>query len=375
MEPLPPIPSPPGTLIREFCQRALPLFVFIATVIAAGLLWNHVGVGRSAIGVGEGLRAHVVSPHPASVMHLLVEPHTSVRRGDPIAILQPFNPDAPLRLLQSRLELARLASTPTLAEENAIQLERLRIELVQTRSELAVAKVRLEFAERDVARNEPLYRDRLVPEDVFELSRSNRDLLRAEVAEKSKAVEEVGSRLAQWETTNPQRPAHSVDPLLLDDFANVQTSVSTNWSTHTLVAPIDGIVGGFLRQPGEFLVEGEPLVTIHSSQATHIVAYLRQPFGMEPKPGLPVRVSRRAAKRERFDSAIRHVGPQFETITNALAMVREGTLFDSGLPIIVDIPAHISVRPGEVVDLIIRSGAVFAGGAIPSASASASALP
>ncbi|MCC7377040.1 MAG: hypothetical protein IT581_20435 [Verrucomicrobiales bacterium] len=363
MEPLPPIPSPPGTWVREFCYRALPVLVFAATVVAAGLLWNHVGVGRSAVGVGEGLRAQVVSPHPASVVELLVAPHTPVRRGEPLAILHPFNPDAPLRLLQSRLDLARLAATPSLAEENAVQIERLRIEWVQTRSELAVAKVRLEFAERDLARNEPLYRDRLVAEDVYELSRSNRDLLRAEVAEKTRAVEDVGNRLAQWEQSRQREPAPGIDPALLDDFASAQTSYVTNWSTVTLVAPIDGIIGGFLRQPGEFLVEGEPLVTVHSSQATHIVAYLRQPFGLEPQAGLSVRVSRRGSKRERFDTAIRHVGPQFETITNALAMIREGTLLDSGLPIIVDIPAHVSVRPGEVVDLVIRSGATLAGAA------------
>jgi multidrug resistance efflux pump len=345
------------------------MLVFVAAIAGAGLLWNYVGVGRSAVGVGEGLRAQVVSPYPASVVNLLVEPHTMVRRGDPLAILQPFNPDAPLNLLQSRLDLARLASTPSLAEENAIQLERLRIEWVQIRSELAVAKVRLEFAERDLARNEPLYRDRLVPEDIYELSRSNRDLWRAEVTEKSKAVEEVGNRLAHWEASNEQASTKSIQASLLEDFARVQTSVSTNWSALTLVAPMDGIVGGFLRQPGEFLVEGEPLVTVHSSQATHIVAYLRQPFGLEPLPGLPVRVSRRLASRERFDTSIRHVGPQFETITNSLALVRVGALVDSGLPIIVDIPAHISVRPGEVVDLIIRSGTTFAHGAIPPAPA------
>lgn len=369
MEPLPPIPTPPGALVREFCQRALPLLVFVATVAAVGLLWREVGVGRSAVGVGEGLRAQLVSPHPATVVRLLVEPHSQVRRGDPIAVLQPFNPDAPLNLLQTRIDLARFESTPSLAEENAIQLERLRIEWVQTRSELEVAKVRLEFAERDVARNEPLYRDRLVSEEVYEQSRSNRDLLRAEVAEKSKAVEDVGKRVAEWEAAAEPAPERSSDPTLLEDFAQVQRAVATNWATLTLVAPIDGIVGGFLRQPGEFLVEGEPLTTVHSSQATHIVAYLRQPFGLEPQPGLPVRVSRRAATREHFETAIRHVGPQFETITNALALVRDGILLDSGLPIIVDIPAHVTVRPGEVVDLVIRSGTRFAGEAVRSPAA------
>lgn len=297
MEPLPPIPSPPGTWVREFCYRALPLVVFAATVVAAGLLWSHIGVGRSAVGVGEGLRAQVVSPHPASVVELLVAPHTPVKR-DTLAILHPFNPDAPLRLLQARVDMARLAATPSLAEENAVQIERLRIEWVQTRSELAVAKVRLEFAERDLARNEPLYRDRLVAEDVYELSRSNRDLLRAEVAEKTRAVEEVGNRLVQWERSRQQESAPGIDPSLLDDFASAHTSyVTKNWSTVTLVAPINASVGGFLRQPGEFLVEGEPLVTVHSSQATHIVAYLRQPFGLEPQAGLSVRVSRRGSKR------------------------------------------------------------------------------
>jgi hypothetical protein len=112
----------------------------------------------------------------------------------------------------------------------------------------------------------------------------------------------------------------------------------------------------FLRFPGEFVIEGETLVTVQSGRADRLVGYLRQPFGFEPEPGLEVIVRLRSAERKSFVSTIQHVGAQFEPITNSLAIVRDGVLLDAGLPVIVEVPPHIHIRPGEVVDLLIRKG-------------------
>lgn len=354
MDPLPRIPSPTAVRIREFCHRVLPVLIFIAAVAVAAQLWGRIGSGRLLTGVGEGPRTSVVSPHPASIVRFLVEPYAQVRQGDPIAVLQPYNPGMQVDLLRSRLDLARIASTPSPAQENAIPLERLRVEVLRTQSELAISKVRLEFAERELARNEPLFRDRLVSADIYELSRSTRDQYRAEVEVKTKAFEALEARLAQFEEDAAGSQSAPVDPGLMASLESAQSDVVTNWNEITLTAPIDGTVGAFLRQAGEFLIEGEPLVTVHSDHATHIVAYLRQPFGFEPRPGLPVTVSRRVNQRLRLPSQVLHVGPQFEPITNVLALVRDGMLIDSGLPLIVALPPGLHLRPGEIVDIQVR---------------------
>lgn len=356
MDPLPPIPTPLSRRLQNFTVRFVPILGFAVALAGVVHLWPIVGATRSAVGIAEAPRTFVASPQPATVTSLLVAPHSAVRRGDPIAIVEPVDASATLDLLQSRIDLARLAATPTLAEENAVQIERLRIDLIRTRSELAIARVRLDFANRDVARNEPLARDRLVSVEALDLSRSNRDLLQAEVQEKAGAVRAVEERLRVLESATSTANAPAVSPELLSELTSLHTDLSERQGAITLHAPIDGIVGDPLRQPGEFVLEGEPIVPVHHDRAQRIVAYLRQPFPEDPRPGLPVQVTRRTAGRPRFDTVIRHVGPQFETITNALALIREGALVDSGLPVILDVPESLRLLPGEVVDLVIRRG-------------------
>ena len=70
---------------------------------------------------------------------------------------------------------------------------------------------------------------------------------------------------------------------------------------------------------------------------------------------MPVEVLTRSRVRKRFLSEVRQVGAQLEMITNSLAFLRPGLLVDAGLPIVVDVPDHVNIRPGETVDLIFRS--------------------
>ena len=44
-----------------------------------------------------------------------------------------------------------------------------------------------------------------------------------------------------------------------------------------------------------------------------------------------------------------------ETITNSLAFIRQGSLVDAGLPVVVEIPKGMKIRPGEAVDLVFRA--------------------
>lgn len=370
MEQLPPIPSPPGHLWRLFCHRALPLLVFVGAAVAVGALWRHQGGGRTLVAVGEGARAHVLAPQVGSLVEILVPPYAEVRRGDPVAILRAYDPRGELDRARLELEMRRLQSAPSLAEERAVDLERLRLDLARVRSELATARVRLDFATREADRLEPLFRERLITEDLMELSRGTRDMNAAEVREKEKLMREVEARLQELELRDalagaPGAPAAAgaagagggpavTGPALTGGvWAPPSDAAVTNL---TLVAPIDGTVGAWLRRPGEYVVEGEPLISISSRRADWLVGYLRQPIAFEPEVGMEVKVTRRTFPPTPFASVIRHVGNQFESISNALAVIRVGMLVDVGLPVVVDVPDGQPIRPGELVDVVIRTG-------------------
>jgi hypothetical protein len=131
-------------------------------------------------------------------------------------------------------------------------------------------------------------------------------------------------------------------------------TVETNWAPVTLFAPISGMVNAIYRRQNEYVIEGEPLITINSPRSERIVAYLHQPYPVEPEVGLVAEVLTRNRKRQRFISKISEIGAQIEIITNSLAFIRTGALVDEGLPIVLHVPPNVHVRPGEIVDVILK---------------------
>jgi len=364
MNMLPPIPLSQSTRFQWVRTTIVPVVVLAAVLGAAAVLWPIVQNQGTFVGAGEGVRSLVTAPQDGVVQAWLVEPYSLVRQGDPVAVFHLTDPRARMDLLRSQIEIARIHSQPSLAEENAMNYERIRVELLKTRSDLAVARVKLRLAEKDVARNTPLYREKLLSEDLYELSVNLRDALEVEVKEKSRAVEEIEQRLAELRQIGEPGSLTRTPSELVMQLEQLQLAAATNLGPITLVAPISGRVGPPVRQAGETVVAGEPLLPVNALWADRIVGYLRQPYVVDPEPGMPVIVTTRNRRRVEFPSRIMQVGAQVESITNALAYVRQGFLFDSGLPLVVEIPSEAKIRPGELVDVLI-DGRASAPGDLP----------
>ncbi len=356
MDPLPPIPTSPRLLWREFRMRVVPWLFLSGLVAAIAVMWTRVNIGQSIVGVGEGERALITSPQPGLLRELKVRPYQLVNQGEPIAVVHPADPRVPLDLLRLELDLQRLRLQPTLPEQNAMNYERVRSDLLRIKSELAVAKVNLERAQNEVDRNKPLYEEKLVSEDIYDLSLKTRQAFEAEVAEKTAAVREMEQRMEELRSLGEPEATDAGDQFqqLLSRLDAAQSLAASNWGPVTLVAPISGMVSAVQRQQGEYILDGEPLVVVHSLWSDRVIGYLRQPYPIDPEIGLPVKVTTRTHAREQFWTSISQIGAQVDIITNALAYVRQGSLVDVGLPIVIDLPSQSRIRPGEIVDLWIK---------------------
>ncbi|MGE3310724.1 MAG: HlyD family secretion protein [Limisphaerales bacterium] len=356
MDPLEPIPTTPRLLLREFAERRVPLLVFLCALGGAVYLWRIVGPGGIP-GIAEAEQAAITAPQASLLVRVLVPPYQPVTRGQPIATLEPQDPRSSFDLLQAELALARLQLQPTLAEENALNFERVRVELLRTKSELAVAQVNLSRAEQVVARYEPLWRDQLVSEDVFDLALKSRDAHRAEVEAKQSAVSTIEERLTELQglgipRTSPT-PADKPSAVLLR-LEELKRQAQEQISPITLVSPISGLVHSVFRQAGENVVAGEQLFSISPLRSTRIVGYLRQPYAVHIEVGMPVEIHTRERPRRVLESRITRIGARVEPITNTLAIISPTALMDAGLPFVVDLPDHFDIRPGEIVDLRLR---------------------
>jgi multidrug resistance efflux pump len=355
-QPLPRVRTPFRMMWREVRIRLLPPVVFAGVVGASYALWHYVGDGSTVLGVGEGVRSTVASPQLGLLQQVYVEPFEWVEAGDPVAVLAPIDPQAKLDLLQSDLQIARLRLEPSIPERNALNYERIRVEWSRLKQDLAVAEVNLARAENFLQRNEALVKEKLVSEDAYDLSLKQRDLYKAEIAAKSAALTDIEGRLNHLRSLG-EVESPGTNHAMINLIARLEarmTAVETNWVPLTLYAPISGMVNMVYRRQNEYVLEGEPLITINSSRSERIVAYLHQPYTVEPEVGLAAEILTRNRKRQRFSSKISEIGAQVEIITNSLAFIRTGAIVDEGLPVVLEVPSNVHIRPGEIVDVVLK---------------------
>jgi multidrug resistance efflux pump len=350
----PPIPISRQVRWSSIRTRVLPGVVFAVVLAVAFGIWNEATSHRNAVGIAEGARSLITTPTGGLLEQIHVTPYQVVRAGEPVAVVRAMDSRAELDVLQMELDLALAEIQPSLAEDHALDYERIRLELLRTQTDLAVARVNLRRAENEERRSRPLYEEKLVAEDVYDLILQTREMYREEVNAHSNAVAEIERRLESLSYLGDPQNTSDRAEALRQELMNLRANATESLDPQTVTAPIDGVVTSIHRQPGEHFMAGEPLVTISALQSDRIVGYLRQPYILPLRVGQRVRVTTREAGRRQFWSEVSHIGAQVEIITNTLAVLRVGTLWDSGLPFVVRLPAGANLRPGEVVDLAIQ---------------------
>jgi multidrug resistance efflux pump len=355
MKSKPLIPSPPSATWQHFLRTYVPWLTCILVTIATIGLWRQVVNTGTLAAVGASLQSTTTSPWAGILLSVYVEPYQIVNKGEPIAVLQPLDPRLQMDLLRSEVDLARLKTQPSIAEQNALDYERVRLDWLQLKAELAMARVNLARAEKDLRRNTPLFQEKLLSGDLYDLTVRDRDYYKTEVEIKSRTVAEIEERLEKLQGLGDPSlgSTNLLSQYISSNYEIQQSLLQTNLAPFTLVAPIDGMVTFVVRQANEYVVEGEALIGISPLWSERAVGYMRQPYPVDPQVGMPVQITTRSRQRQTFSSRISQVGGPLEYITNALAKIPINALVDVGLPVVVDLPSQAMVRPGEIVDVIL----------------------
>jgi len=354
-----PIPTPPALRWREFRIRALPILFFVAAVGVAGFLWQRNITSPALVGAVEVRNAQVSAPYAGKIAELRVGRFQSVTKGTPVAVLIPSDPRAALAVIQSELNILQIKlGFPQTLQRIETGYEQLRVNWMVQRVNLASTRVNLELARDEVARNEQLYKQKLISDQVYEVSLKTEQALDAQILERSNLVSITETALKHIESEGvispANNPAQSLMAALQTEEQKVAQAVAETEPV-VLVAPMDGIVSAVVRQPGENLSAGDLIVTITAAKPDAIISYLRQPIPFEPKVGMQMEVRTRTVQIQSGLARIQNVGSQFEGITNSLALMRPGTTVDLGMPIEIGLPPEMKLRPGEIVDLTFVS--------------------
>ena len=365
MRELNPIPIPTSQRWREFRIRVIPLLVFVGTLGAATLVWRQQVPAAALMGEVEPITANVSSPKSGVLAGLKISRLQPVKAGDPVAQIITTDPkvlQSSLAVILAEIQLMRVNLAPVLGEQRyALNYDRLRLDWMEQRVQLATVRTRLQLAENEFRRVEELYKGKVVSEKMYEEAQINKQRLETEVQERSHLIEEQEKNLGALQL----RASVSSTLTNIDSAQNVmQASINVQeekirlteaeLSPVILHVPIDGVVSSVLRRSGEAVMAGEPILTISTGSSDRIIAYMRQPLVTEPKIGMSVQICARSLQRQAAEARILQVGTQMEPIKHYLLPFSNGHAPEMGLPILVSLPPSLKLLPGEIVDLRLR---------------------
>jgi multidrug resistance efflux pump len=367
MDRLPPIPIPVAQLWREFRIRLAPLGVFAVALVAVMLLWRDNVVGPNLVGEVEAVQSNISSPKAGQLAGLSVLRLQRVRAGDVIAQVITTDPkvlQSSLAVIQAEIKLLRVNLEPVLGQQRyALNFDRLRLDWMDQRVQLATAKVHLQLAEADLRRDQELFAEKVVSQQVLDSARNHKESLETEVKERTALVAALEAqqqdRLKQMGPTESSSAlAKNANP---EDVMQASIKVQEEklrlteleLSPIELTVPIDGTITSIHHRSGEAVVAGEAIVTLTALTSDRILSYLRPPLFMEPKVGMAVEVRARSFKRCVGHAAIIQVGSQMEPISANLSPGLPPHTHQVGLPVLVSLPAAQRLLPGEIVDLRI----------------------
>jgi multidrug resistance efflux pump len=356
VEPLPRIPSPPAHWWRQFRIRLLPGVSFLAVLVAAVWLWRQNMANPLLMGTATGARADVISPQAGRLAELRAVLYQPVKAGDPIAVVEAVDPTVltnTVRLIHAEMEVIVREAGFRVADK--LRYGQYQLDWLRERADLVGARAQLAYAESELQRQAKLFEEQVASQDAVDIARRDAEQARQLVAEKQAAVDTAATLLQQLDPAERVAESPSVKAALAVAEERLRLA-EAELQPLVLTAPIDGIISDVLKFPGGIVARAEPIVTIASPKVDRIVGFVGLPIRLEPTVGMAVEVRSRGLHRALGQAQITHVGPRIEMFDAPLRLRGMGNAQQRGLPIVVNVPANMKLRPGELVDLAILDG-------------------
>lgn len=363
MDPLPPIPIPLSERVRDVRQRFIPGITYGLVLLAAIITWRNYVSPPTLIGQVEAVHANLASAKPGALVQLNLQLFQEVKAGEIVAqvvITDPKVLSASLAVIQAEIDLLRVNLAPVMTQQRySLSSDRLELDWLKERVDLATAKVKLQEADTEYRRNGELFKEKLISELVYDQSRARKDALQSEVEERTHLVAEQEVKVKESRLLPDLRPSGSETNSFKNDAMRAAIAVQAEkirlteaeLSPIPLKVPLSGKVTTIFKRAGENVMAGEPIVAISATHSDHIVGYVLQPLTIQPKKGMSVRVRTRTPQRLTGTGKILEIGAQMQAVSQPL--LRPGVTFETGIPILVSLPSNVQAVPGELLELTL----------------------
>jgi multidrug resistance efflux pump len=341
--------------------------------ITAWLWQGYVGPA-TWVGEVESVRGVVSSMGPGRLAHVQVDALQRVTAGQILARVITVEPrilEAQISLSKARIDLIRVGSDSELRKQNSrVNLEGLRLDWMSKRVDWLSAKARSSYRQLELARLEKLRSGvtnggsasplPVLSQNDLDISRRDAAVEEAAVVELEQLVAKIGASIQQLSVSRSEgQDSPSTSAAIEVESKNLDL-LESQMMPIDLVAPFDGVVSVVHRRSGETIQAGEPILTVSQEKPSRVVSFIRQPIQVQTQPGMKVEVRARGGKREIGVGEVLRVGSQLEPIAPSLLPRTSGmpaggnsvgSTIENGLPVLVSLPANLTLYPGEVVDL------------------------
>ena len=371
---LTPIPTPAGTLFREFRIQAFPYIAFAVVVGLTAWLWRGYVGPASWVGEVESVRGVVSSIGPGRLAQVQVDALQRVTAGQVLARVITVEPrilEAQISLSKARIDLIRAGTDSDLRKQNSrVNLESLRLDWMSKRVDWLSAKARSAYRQLELGRLEKLRTGvanggsasplPVLSQNDLDISRRDAAIEEAAVVELEQLVAQIGTSIQQLSASRLEGHDSSAISAAIEVESKNLDLLESQMMPVDLLAPFDGVVSVVHRWSGETIQAGEPILTVSQEKPSRVVAFIRQPIQVQAQPGMKVEVRARGGKREMGIGEVLRVGSQLEPIASSLLPRTSGmpssgssggSITENGLPVLVSLPANLRLYPGEVVDL------------------------
>jgi HlyD family secretion protein len=371
---LTPIPTPAGTLFREFRIQAFPYIAFAMVLGLTAWLWRGYVGPTTWVGEVESVRGVVSSIGPGRLAQVQVDALQRVTAGQVLARVITVEPrilEAQISLSKARIDLIRAGTDSDLRKQNSrVNLESLRLDWMSKRVDWLSAKARSAYRQLELGRLEKLRSGvanggstsplPVLSQNDLDISRRDAAIEEAAVVELEHLVAQIGSSIQQLSASRLEGHDSSAVSAAIEVESKNLDLLESQMMPVDLLAPFDGVVSVVHRWSGETIQAGEPILTVSQEKPSRVVAFIRQPIQVLAQPGMKVEVRARGGKREMGIGEVLRVGSQLEPIASSLLPRTSGLpsgggsgggITENGLPVLVSLPSNLRLYPGEVVDL------------------------
>jgi HlyD family secretion protein len=312
----------------------------------------------------EGDQITVASKIAGRIASIQVREGDSVAAGQVLAVLD----DAQLRakVAQAEAAVAALAAQQQ-AVQTALAALRQQVPLEQASADTGVgqaqamvdkARATLTQAERDATRMYELAQRGSVPAQRAELARLAALAAKADAQASAQGLVRAQTQVAQA-ALGQQRVQAKVNELAAVSAQHAQAQavlaeVQSVLADLTLRAPSAGVVMQRVREPGEIVAAGSPIVDVVDMDHLHVKVYVPEVQIGRLHTGLPARIHTDAFAGQSFGATVSHIASRAEFTPKEVQTPDERVKLTYAVKLSLDAnPKHV-LTPGMPADAIVR---------------------